>query len=53
LPPATPFGYCLLRASICAAHTEEQLDRVIGIFAEVATQLGLIDTDTQKVAVRA
>ena len=23
LPPATPFGYSLLRASLCAAHTED------------------------------
>jgi hypothetical protein len=53
LPPATPFGYCLLRASICAAHTEEQLDRVIAIFAGVATKLGLIDTSAPKVAARA
>ncbi len=53
LPPATPFGYCLLRASICAAHTEEQLDRVIAIFGEVATKLGLIDTAEPKIAARA
>jgi 8-amino-7-oxononanoate synthase len=42
LPPATPFGYSLLRASLCAAHTEKQLDDVIAVFAEVATRLGLI-----------
>lgn len=43
LPPATPFGYSLLRASLCAAHTEEQLDDVIAVFADVAARLGLID----------
>jgi 8-amino-7-oxononanoate synthase len=53
LPPATPFGYCLLRASLCAAHTEEQIDRVIAIFANVAGKLGLIDTSAPKVAARA
>lgn len=43
LPPATPFGYSLLRASLCAAHTEAQIDRVIDIFADVALSLGLIE----------
>jgi 7-keto-8-aminopelargonate synthetase-like enzyme len=53
LPPATPFGYSLLRASLCAAHTEEQLDRVIAIFGQVAAKLGLIDTAAPKRAIRA
>jgi 8-amino-7-oxononanoate synthase len=48
LPPATPYGYSLLRASLCAAHTEEQLDEVIAIFAEVATSLGLIETPRKR-----
>jgi 7-keto-8-aminopelargonate synthetase-like enzyme len=52
LPPATPFGYSLLRASLCAAHTEEQLDEVIGIFADVATALGLIDAPRKRAAAR-
>ncbi|MBY0508979.1 MAG: aminotransferase class I/II-fold pyridoxal phosphate-dependent enzyme [Rhodospirillaceae bacterium] len=43
LPPATPYGYSLLRASLCAAHTEEQLDKVIAIFGRVATKVGLIE----------
>ena len=34
LLPATPFGYSLLRASLCAAHTEAQIDEVIGIFRD-------------------
>ena len=42
LPPATPFGYSLVRASLCAAHTEEQIDKVIEIFAAVATKVGMI-----------
>ena len=50
LPPATPFGYSLLRASLCAAHTEEQLDEVIAIFAEVATSLGLIEPHRKRLA---
>ena len=42
LPPATPFGYSLLRCSLCAAHTEAQIDQIIGTFADVALRLGLI-----------
>ncbi|MSO73070.1 MAG: aminotransferase class I/II-fold pyridoxal phosphate-dependent enzyme [Rhodospirillaceae bacterium] len=42
LPPATPFGFSLLRASLCAAHTEQQLDAVIAVFAKVAAEIGLI-----------
>jgi len=48
LPPATPFGYSLLRASLCAAHSEEQIDEVIAIFSEVAARLGLIDPAGEK-----
>ncbi|TAL01816.1 MAG: aminotransferase class I/II-fold pyridoxal phosphate-dependent enzyme [Rhodospirillaceae bacterium] len=51
LPPATPYGYSLLRASLCAAHTEEQLDEVIGIFADVATSLGLIEPQRKRAAI--
>ena len=36
LPPATPQGVYLLRCSVCAEHTLEQLDRVCDAFAEVA-----------------
>lgn len=35
LPPATPTGICLLRTSVSAAHTPEQLDRVLEAFAAV------------------
>ena len=52
LPPATPYGYSLLRASLCAAHTEEQLDEVIGIFRDVATSLGLVDAPRKRAAAR-
>ena len=52
LPPATPFGYSLLRASLCAAHTAEQIDDVIAIFADVASRLGLIaPAEPQRTAV--
>jgi 7-keto-8-aminopelargonate synthetase-like enzyme len=52
LPPATPFGYSLLRASLCAAHTEEQLDEVLGIFADVATRLGLAEAPRRRATAR-
>ncbi|RDD60833.1 serine palmitoyltransferase [Ferruginivarius sediminum] len=32
LPPATPQGTCLLRCSVCAAHTREQLQTVLDGF---------------------
>lgn len=50
LPPATPYGYSLLRCSLCAAHTEEQLREVVTIFTTVATNLGLIERCTRRVA---
>lgn len=40
LPPATPGNSALLRCSICAAHTREQLDTVLAAFKRVKAQLG-------------
>jgi len=42
LPPAVPPNKSLLRTSYMATHTEEQLDRVLDIFATVGKELGLI-----------
>jgi len=39
LPPATPRETCLLRCSVCAEHTREQLDTVLAGFAEAARHL--------------
>jgi 8-amino-7-oxononanoate synthase len=39
LPPATPRGVYLLRCSVCAEHTPEQLERVRDVFAEIARPL--------------
>jgi 8-amino-7-oxononanoate synthase len=36
LPPATPNGWCLLRCSVSAAHTVEQVDRVAHVFEALA-----------------
>ncbi|MHB1206478.1 MAG: serine palmitoyltransferase [Rhodospirillaceae bacterium] len=48
VPPATPFGYSLLRCSLCAAHTEGQIDQIIAVFAEVAGRLGLVERPAAK-----
>ncbi|MBU6164632.1 MAG: aminotransferase class I/II-fold pyridoxal phosphate-dependent enzyme [Alphaproteobacteria bacterium] len=35
-PPATPAGVFLLRCSICALHSDEQIDTVLGRFEQAA-----------------
>lgn len=42
LPPATPRGLALLRMSVSAAHTRQQIDHAIDLFAEVGRAVGLI-----------
>jgi len=42
ISPATAPGRQLLRTSYMATHTDEQLDRVLEIFARVGKQVGLI-----------
>jgi 8-amino-7-oxononanoate synthase len=39
LPPGTPNGYCLLRASVSAAHEPKQIDEIVRRFAEVLQRL--------------
>jgi 8-amino-7-oxononanoate synthase len=39
LPPATPQGVYLLRCSVCAVHTREQLERVRDVFRQIAEGL--------------
>jgi 8-amino-7-oxononanoate synthase len=39
LPPGTPNGVCLLRCSVSAAHTREQIDEILARFATVAAEL--------------
>ncbi|NCN88825.1 MAG: 8-amino-7-oxononanoate synthase, partial [Gallionella sp.] len=38
LPPATPDGVSLIRCSLSAAHTTEQIDAVCAAFAELRAQ---------------
>jgi 8-amino-7-oxononanoate synthase len=42
IPPATPNGLSLLRVSVSAAHTEEQIDRALDVMASVETELGVV-----------
>ena len=42
LPPATPNGLALLRCSLCAAHSPEQVDTLIQRFGDAAEKVGLI-----------
>lgn len=42
ISPATPPGRQLLRTSYMATHTDEQLDTVLNVFAEVGKQLEVI-----------
>lgn len=37
LPPATPHGLCLLRCSVCAAHTPEQLEIILNAFEKASS----------------
>ncbi len=44
LPPATPDSRPLLRSSVSAVHTPEQIDAVLSAFAAVGGALGLVQT---------
>jgi 8-amino-7-oxononanoate synthase len=42
VPTATPGGLSLLRSSVSAAHTPQQIDHAVALFAQVGRELGLI-----------
>ncbi len=42
LPPAVPEGQALLRTSYMATHTDDQMDRVLEVFAQVGKEMGVI-----------
>jgi len=50
LPPATPDSRPLLRTSVSAAHTDEQIEKVLSVFAGVGAAMGLIDNQRQRVS---
>lgn len=41
-PPATPAGMTLLRCSLCAEHSSEQVDEIIGMFEAAGRASGCI-----------
>lgn len=45
LPPATPKGLALLRSSVSAAHTSQQIDHAISLFGQVGQSLGLLSNE--------
>jgi len=51
LPPGTPNGTCLLRASVSAAHTPEQIEEVCRRFAALAEDLAAVAAQPQPVPV--
>ncbi len=40
LPPGTPNSTCLLRCSVSAAHTDDDIDKIISMFANVVATSG-------------
>ncbi|MEI9964897.1 MAG: pyridoxal phosphate-dependent aminotransferase family protein [Caulobacteraceae bacterium] len=49
LPPATPNNTPLLRSSVSAAHTTEQIDFAIDLFAQVGRDFGLLPATPKRV----
>ena len=41
-PPATPAGMTLLRCSLCALHTAEQVQTIIGMFERAGKKTGIV-----------
>ena len=41
-PPATPAGTYLLRCSLCAEHTDEQVGQILGMFEQAGKAVGCI-----------
>jgi 7-keto-8-aminopelargonate synthetase-like enzyme len=42
-PPATPAGMTLLRCSLCALHSSEQVEEILGMFAAAGRATGCIN----------
>jgi len=41
-PPATPAGMFLLRCSLCAEHSDAQVDEILGMFERAGRAIGVI-----------
>jgi 7-keto-8-aminopelargonate synthetase-like enzyme len=42
IPPATTPGRCLIRTSYMATHTNEMLDRTLGLIEKAGKMIGVI-----------
>ena len=42
VPPAVPAGACLIRMTLTAAQTDEQIDRVLAVIERAGVELGVI-----------
>jgi 7-keto-8-aminopelargonate synthetase-like enzyme len=42
IPPATTPGRCLIRTSYMATHSDEMLDRALGVIEKAGRKLGVI-----------
>ncbi len=52
LPPATPKGLALLRSSVSAVHTREQIDHALGLFAQVGRAMDIIPAARVRAGIR-
>jgi len=50
VPPATPNSTVLLRCSICAAHSDEQLAHVVDVLSGIAQELGVLPREPLRAA---
>ena len=48
LPPATPNNTPLLRSSVSAAHTPEQIDKAIELFEKVGREFGVLPAPARR-----
>ena len=48
LPPATPNNTPLLRSSVSAAHTFEQIDKALDLFEKVGREFGVLSTPARR-----
>jgi 7-keto-8-aminopelargonate synthetase-like enzyme len=48
LPPAVPTGGCLIRMTLTAEHTAEQIDEVVSVLERVGVELGIISPARQR-----
>jgi 8-amino-7-oxononanoate synthase len=49
LPPATPNNTPLLRSSVSAAHTPEQIDQALGLFSQIGREFGVLPSPARRV----